>query len=210
MRILFIPGKPLYHPSLVPLQSLQAEWRVSPWCSYRNLCFPHKWKTWLFINDKPGQHIKKQRHHSANKSLSSQSYGFSSGEIWMWELDHKEGWESKNWCFCIMCWRRPLRVPWTSRRSNQSILKEINPNYSLEGVILNLQYFGHLMWRADSLEKTLMLRKTESEKRVAEGEMVRQYHQLNEYELEQTPENSRGQGRLVCFSPRGCEEWNTT
>ena len=63
--------------------------------------------------------------------------------------------------FELWCWRRLLRVPWTARRSNQSILKEIRPEYSLEGLILKLQYFGHLMWRADSLEKTLMLGKTE-------------------------------------------------
>ena len=65
--------------------------------------------------------------------------------------------------FELWCWRRCLRVPWTARRSNQSILKEISPDYSLEGLILNLktQYFGHLMWRDDSFEKTLMLGKTE-------------------------------------------------
>ena len=61
----------------------------------------------------------------------------------------------------LWCWRRFLRVPWTARRSNQSILKEINPEYSLEGLMLKLQYFGHLMRRADSLEKTLMLEETE-------------------------------------------------
>ena len=84
---------------------------------------------------------------------SSQSYGFSSSHVWMWELDYKESWASKN------CWRRLLRVPWTARRSNQSILKEISPGCSLEGMMLKLklQYFGHLMWRVDSLEKTLML-----------------------------------------------------
>ena len=85
----------------------------------------------------------------ADKSPSSQNYGFSSGEIRMWELDHKEGWESKNWCFWIAVLEKTPESPWTARRSNQSILKEINPEYSLEGVILNLQYFGHLMWRAD-------------------------------------------------------------
>ena len=65
------------------------------------------------------------------------------------------------------CWRRLLRVPWTARRSNQSVLKEINPRYPLEGLMLKLklQYFDHLMWRPDSLEKTLMLGKTESRKR---------------------------------------------
>ena len=78
--------------------------------------------------------------------------------------------KAKHWridAFELWCWRRLLRVPWTTRRSNQSILKEISPEYSLEGLMLKrkLQYFGHLMRRADSLEKTLMLGKIESERR---------------------------------------------
>ena len=79
--------------------------------------------------------------------------------IQMWELDCEESWAPKNWCFELWCWRQLLRVPWTARRSNQSILKEISPGYSLEGMMLKLklQYFGHLMRRVDSLEKTLML-----------------------------------------------------
>ena len=77
----------------------------------------------------------------------------------MWELDCEEGWAPKNDVFELWCWRRLLRVPWNARRSNQSILKEISPGISLEGMMLKLklQYFGHLMRRADSLEKTLML-----------------------------------------------------
>ena len=77
----------------------------------------------------------------------------------MWELDYKESWAPKNWCFELWCWRRLLRVPWTARRSNQLILKEISPGCSLEGLMLKLklQYFGHLMGRVDSLEKTVML-----------------------------------------------------
>ena len=77
----------------------------------------------------------------------------------MWELDYKENWVPKNWCFWTVVWRRLLRVPWTARRPNQSILKEISPGCSLEGLMLKLrlQYFGHLMRRVDSLEKTLML-----------------------------------------------------
>jgi len=63
--------------------------------------------------------------------------------------------------FELWCWRRPLRVPWTARRSNRSIVKEVSPEYSLEGLMLKLQYFGHLMQRMDSLEKTLMLGKIE-------------------------------------------------
>ena len=74
------------------------------------------------------------------------------------------GWALKNWCFWILR-RRLLRIPWTARRWHESILKEINPEYSLEGLMLKLQYFGHLMWRADSLEKNLMLGKIEGRKR---------------------------------------------
>jgi len=109
--------------------------------------------------------FKKQRHHTANKGPYSYRYGFSSSHAWMWEVDHKEG--HKTDAFELWCWRRLFRVPWTSRRSNQSILKEINPEYSLEGLMLkqNLQYFGHLMGRVDSLAKILILRKTEGRRR---------------------------------------------
>ena len=77
--------------------------------------------------------IKKQQHYFANKGPSSQSYGFSSSCVWMWELDHKESWALKMDAFELWCWRQLLRFPWTARRSNQSILKEISPEYLLEG-----------------------------------------------------------------------------
>ena len=124
--------------------------------------------------DQQRQHIKKQRHYFANICPSSQSYGFSNSHVWMWELDHKEGWVLLlNFrtvvfdTFKLWSWKRLLRVPWPARRSTQSILKEISPEYSLEGLMpkLKLQYFGHLMRRADSLEKTLMLGKIEGERR---------------------------------------------
>ena len=85
----------------------------------------------------------------------------------MWESDHKGGWVLNKDAFELWCWRRLLRVPWTARRSNHSILKEINPDYSLERLLvkLKLQYLGHLMRRADSLEKTLMLGKIEGRRR---------------------------------------------
>ena len=122
---------------------------------------------WKKSYDQPIQHIKKQRYYFANKSPSSQSYGFSSSHVWMWESDHNENWVPKNWCFELWCWRRLLRVPWISRRSNQSIIKEISAEYSLEGLMLKLklQYFDHLMWRTDSLEKILMLGKIEGRRR---------------------------------------------
>ena len=86
----------------------------------------------------------------------------------MWELDHKEGWVLKNWCFwTVWCWRRLLQVPWTAGISNQSVLKEISSEYSLEGLMLKLklQYFDCLIRRTDSLEKTLMLGKSEGRRR---------------------------------------------
>ena len=87
--------------------------------------------------------------------------------IWMWELDCEESWALKNWCFWTMVLEKTLESPWTARRSNHSILKEISPVCSLKGLMLKLklQYFDHLMWRADSFEKTLMLGKIEGRKR---------------------------------------------
>ena len=82
---------------------------------------------------KPTQHVKKQRHYFANKCLSSQSFAFSISHVCMWQLDHKESWVPKNWCFFLLwCWRRLWRVLWTTKRSNQSFLKEISSKYSLE------------------------------------------------------------------------------
>ena len=99
-----------------------------------------------------------------------------------------------------------MRVPWTAGRSNQSILKEINPEYSLEGLMLKLklQYFGHLMQRADSLEKTLMLGKVEGRKRRG------QHYELNGHDFEQTLGDGKGQGSLACCSPWGRKELDTT
>ena len=100
--------------------------------------------------DQPRQHIKKQRYYFVNKGPPSQGYGFSSGHLWMWELDYKESWVLKNWCFELWCWRRLLRVPWNARRSNQSTLKEISPEYSLEGVMLKLKL--PILWPPDAIQ----------------------------------------------------------
>ena len=116
--------------------------------------------------------------------------------------------------FKLRCWRRLLRVPWTARRSNQSILKEINPGCPLEGLMLKLklQYFGHLMRRADSLEKTLMLEKVEGweEKGMTEDEMVGWHHQLDGHEFGWTLGVGDGQGGLASCSPWGGKESDTT
>ena len=112
--------------------------------------------------------------------------------------------------FELWCWRRLLRVPWTARRLNQSILKEISPEYSLEGLMLKLklQYFGHLMQRTDSLGKILMLEKIEG--RMTEDEMVGWHHQLDGHEFEQVPGAGDGQGSLACCSPWGHKDSDTT
>ena len=112
--------------------------------------------------------------------------------------------------FKLWCQRRLLRVPWTTRRSNQSILKKISPEYSLEGLMLKLQYFGHLMWRANSLEKILTVGTTEGKRRrKTEDEMVGWYHWLNGHELEHTPGESEGQGSLARASSWGWKESDT-
>ena len=131
------------------------------------------------------------------------------------ELDCKESWVPKNLnCFELWCWRRLLRVPWTARRSNQSILKEISPGCSLEGRMLKLklQYFGHLMWRADSFEKTLMLGKIwgREEKGTTEDEMVGWHHRLDGHGSGWTSGVGDGQGGLTCCGSWCHNELDTT
>ena len=102
---------------------------------------------WKKSYDQPRQHIKKQRHYFANKGLYSQSYGLSSSHVWMWELDYKESWVLKNWCFWTVVLEKTLESPLDSKEIQPIHPKEISPEYSLEGLMLKLklQYFGHLM-----------------------------------------------------------------
>ena len=115
--------------------------------------------------------------------------------------------------FELWCWRRLLRVPWTARRSNQSILKEISPERSLEGLMLKLklQYCGHLMQRADSFEKTLMLGTIAGgRRRRQQDEMVGWHHRLNGHAFEQVVGYREGQGSLACCNPWVHKESDTT
>ena len=117
--------------------------------------------------------------------------------------------------FYLWCWRSLLRVPWTSRRSNQSILKEISPECSFEGLMLKLklQYFGHMMRRTDSLEKTLMLGKIEGKRRRGQQRMRWLDGITNSMEMSLSKLKLKvgdGQGGLVCCGPWGCEESDTT
>ena len=124
------------------------------------------------------------------------SYGYESWTI-------KKAKHRRINAFKVCCWRRLLRVPWTARRSNQPILKEISPEYSLEGLMLKLkpQYSGHLMWRVDSLVKTLMLRKTGGRRRRG-WQRMRRLDAITD-EFEQALGDGEGQGSLVCCSPCG-------
>ena len=148
--------------------------------------------------------------------------GFSRQEYWSGlpfpsPVDHilcEESWVPKNWCFWTVVLEKTMRVPWTARRSIQSILKEISPGISLEGMMLKLklQYFGHLMQSVDSLEKTLMLGGIggQEEKGTTEDEMAGWHHRLDGREFEWIPGVGDGQGGLVCWDSWGRNESDTT
>ena len=129
-----------------------------------------------------------------------------------WTIKKAECWRID--AFQLWCWRRLLRVPWTARRSHQFILNEISPGCSLEGLMLKLklQYFGHLMRRADSLEKTLMLGKIEGKRRkgMTEDKVVEWHHRLNGHEFEWMRGVGDGQGCLACCSPWGHKQSDPT
>ena len=121
---------------------------------------------WKESYDKPRQHIKKQRHHFANKGLYSQSYGFFSSHVRMWELDHKEGWAPKNWRFQTVVLEKTLENPLDSKNIKLVNPKGNKPWIFIGRTILKLWYFGHLMQRAGSLEKTPMLGKIRGKRRM--------------------------------------------
>ena len=138
--------------------------------------------------DQPRQHIKKSRDITLpTKVHLVKAMGFSSGHVWMWELDYKESWAQKNWCFWTVVSEKTLESPLDSKEINQSILKEISPEYSLEGLMLKLklQHFGHLMGRTN-------IRKDPDagkdwrweEKGTTEDEMAGWHHRLNGHEFE--------------------------
>ena len=167
---------------------------------------------WKKSYDQSRQHIENQRHYFAKK-VHLVKLCFSSGHVWMWELDHNNSWEPKSWSFELWSWRRLLKVPFTARRSNQSILKEISPVFPLEGMMLKVKLQQLATWCEE-----LILRKDpdavkdwkQEKKGKIEGEMVGWHHRLDGHEFDQAPSVGEGQGYLVCCSSWGHKESITT
>jgi len=166
---------------------------------------------WKKSYNQPRQHIKKQRHYFGNKVhlvkamvFSVVMYGCDS-----WTVKKAECWRID--AFELWYWRRLLRVPWTTRRSNQSILKEISPKYSLEGLMLKLQYFTTWWEELTHWKKPWCWERLKAkEKGTTEDEMVGWHHQLNRHEFEEALGVGDGQGSLECYSPWGHKESDMT
>ena len=162
----------------------------------------------------PRQHSKKQRHYFANKGPSSQGYGFSSCHVWMWELDYKESWAPKNWCFWTMMLEMTLESPLDCKEIQPGDPKR-NQSWIFMGRT-DVEAETPILWSPDM--KSWLIRKDpdagkdwgQEEKGAAEGEMVGWHHRLNEHEFEQTPGDGEGQGSLVSCSPWGHKESDTT
>ena len=165
---------------------------------------------WKKSFEKPRQYIKKQRHPFAVHTTNIKAMIFPVLTMGVsWTIRKAEHW--RNDAFKLWCWRRLLRIPWIAWKSNQSILKEISPEYSLEGLMLKLQYFGHLMWRTDSLENTLMLGKMEGRRRGGDRRWDGWMASPTQWTwVWATPGNSERQGSLVCCSPCGSKELDRT
>ena len=139
-----------------------------------------------------------------------QGCGLPGGHDWLWELDCKKGRTPKSWCLWTVVLEKTPEGPLDSKEIKQLTLREVNPEYLLEELMLKLQYFGHLMWTVDSLEKTLMLGMIEGRGRRRHQRMRWWHHQCNGHESGQTSGDGEGQGSLACCSPCGCKESDMT
>ena len=174
-------------------------------CSHENKKTLAPWKK---SYDQPRQHIKKQRHYFSDKGPSSQSYGFSSGHVWMWELYHKEGWVLKNWSFQIVVLEKTLEILLDSK------IKPVNPKGNQPWIFTGrTDAEAPILWPPDA--KSQIIGKDPDagkdwEKEVTEDEMVGWQHWPDRPEFEQTSGHSKGQGSLTCCSQRGQKELDTT
>ena len=161
------------------------------------------------LGDQPWQHIKKQRHYLTNKCLISQSYDFSSSHVLMWELDYKESWAPKSWFWTVVL-EKTLESPLDCKEIQPVHPKGNQSWISLEGLMLKLklQFFGYLMWRTDSFEKTLMLGKTEGGRR--RGQQRMRWLDGITNSMDMSLEVGDGQGGLACCSPWSCRKSDMT
>ena len=187
-----------------PTFSTKDQYRVGLWL---NLTQGDMLAPWNKSYDKPRQDIKKQRLYFAN-GLSSQSYGFSSSPVWIWEVDRKEGWVLKNWCFWTVVLEKTLESPLDGKeiqpvdpKGNQSWIF-IGRTDAEAPILWPLDGKNWLIWKDPDAGKDLR----QEEKGMTENEMVGWHHRLNGHEFEQAPGDGKGQGSLVCCSPRGGKE----
>ena len=169
---------------------------------------------WRKNYDKPRQHIKKHRQNFANKGPSSQSYGFSSSHVWMWELDHKESWAPKNWCFWTVVLEKTLEsllnskeIPPVHPKGNQSWIFIRRTDAKTETPKLWPPDVKNWLHGKDSDAGKDWRRE---EKGTTEDEMIGWHHRLDGHEFEQAPGDGDGQGTLACCSPCGCKGSDTT
>ena len=161
---------------------------------------------WKKSYNKPRQHIKKQRHHFANRGPYGQSYGFSSSHVWMWELDHKEGWVPKNWWFQTVVLEKTLENPWISLDSKE--IKSTYPKGNQSWIFIGRTNAEvPVCWPPD-VKSRLTGKNTDAgkdwkqeEKGRTEDEMVGWHRQFIGHEFEQTLGDSEGQGSLACCRP---------
>ena len=163
---------------------------------------------------KPRQHIQKQRHHFADKGPSSQSYGFSSSHVWMWELDHKKGWAPNNCCFWVVVLEKTLESPLDCKE-----IQPVHPEGNQPWIFIgrtDAETEAPIFWPPD-VESWLIGKDPDAgkdwrweEKGMTEDEIVGWLHQVNGHEFEQTLGDSGGQRSLACCSPWGCKEWDMT
>ena len=168
---------------------------------------------WKESYDQTRQHIKKQRHYFVDKGPSSQSYGFSSSHFWMWELDHKESWALKNWCFWTVVLEKTLESPLDYKE-----IKPVNPKGNQSWIFIgrtDAEAVASILWPPEV--KNCLIRKDpdagkdrrQEEKGMTEDGMVGWHHWLLGHEFEQSPGVGDGQGSLVCCSPWGHKESDT-